>query len=410
MCTDRKIIDIVKIDNSFNKSHAFSKLNANEQNIAYSIFSRFSTGDNVESTVEELTIDSSEIRELSGVNKKAKLTKAAYRNLLERLRAFFLTSFFVVHIMENGQIVERGTPIFHVFEIINNGESVHIKLMPEAAHLFSKIFNGFGFTVFALKRMVAIPSPTGKNLYRLFLEGKHIYGWNATRQELMAEFGFSTNAAFSSFVKRLDTYMDEVRATEDFDFLGYELVRDKRKRGAPIVNIRFKIKINNNRLDSLVSRYKKTKPKQPFFKKVSVSKNSVVDDDIYLNADGIPQGRQKIVTKMVDATCPKCHGKLYAFVSQKNKAYVCCSNSWFWGLGNATCGYVTELSQDDRLTDDLKAWIASIKNTVPQKTVVDYLKDCEKEKEGQELLKSSKSIDNNSTDNSCDPDAPFPVG
>ena len=296
--------NIVKIDNSFNKSHAFSKLNANEQNIAYAIFSRFSTGDTVDSVVDELTIESSEIKELSGVNKKANLTKAAYRNLLERLRAFFLTSFFVVHIMENGQIVERGTPIFHVFEIINNGESVHIKLMPEAAHLFSKIFNGFGFTVFALKRMVAIPSPTGKNLYRLFLEGKHIHGWNASREELMTEFGFSTNTAFSSFVKRLDTYMDEVRATEDFDFLGYELVRDKRKRGAPIVTIRFKIKINSNRLDSLISRYRKVKPKRPYFKDVSVAKDSIADEGVYLNADGIPVGRQTVVKKMVDAKCP----------------------------------------------------------------------------------------------------------
>ncbi len=45
---------------------------------------------------------------------------------------------------------------------------MYVKLMPEAAHLFAQIFDGFGFTIFALKSMVAILSPTAKNLYRLF--------------------------------------------------------------------------------------------------------------------------------------------------------------------------------------------------------------------------------------------------
>lgn len=34
--------------------------------------------------------------------------------------------------------------------------------MPEAAHLFAQIFDGLGFTIFALKSMVTIPSPTAK--------------------------------------------------------------------------------------------------------------------------------------------------------------------------------------------------------------------------------------------------------
>lgn len=39
---------------------------------------------------------------------------------------------------------------------------MYVKLMPEAAHLFAQIFDGLGFTIFALKSMVAIPSPTAK--------------------------------------------------------------------------------------------------------------------------------------------------------------------------------------------------------------------------------------------------------
>lgn len=102
--------------------------------------------------------------------------------------------------MENGDVIEKGTPIFHFFDIINDGEKVYVKLMPEAAHLFAQIFDGLGFTIFALKSMVAIPSPSAKNLYHLFGDGKHVYGWNATRSPAWQEKIWTLNK-FIDFVR-----------------------------------------------------------------------------------------------------------------------------------------------------------------------------------------------------------------
>lgn len=405
-----KIVDIVKIDNSFNKSHAFSKLNAIEQNVAYSIFSKFSTGDTNDSSVMSMTIDALEIKRLSELNKRSKLTKTEYRKLLEKLRAFFLSSFFVVHVMENDNIIEKGTPIFHSFDIINEGAQVYVELMPEASHLFAQIFDGLGFTIFALKSMVAIPSPTAKNLYRLFLDGKHVYGWNATREELFAEFKFSKNTAFSSFIRRLDGYLDEVRNTGDFDYLKYELIRDKTKRGAPIVSVYFKIKIKQNRLDKLINRYHTSKPKKkPHFFPMSKFAESIQGTDLVSDSNGKISARQKIIKKQVPIKCPSCGGQLLAFVDRNNKACTCCDNSKFFTIGNANCKYFRWLEGDSPLPDDVAKWVEDIKKTLPEESVVEYLQRISAQEDAS--TPQNNDVDNNDiNDDTDDSDAPFPEG
>lgn len=375
-------IDIVKIDNSFNKNHVFSSLNAIEQNVAYSIFSKFSNLSTTNATIiDELTIDAREIKRLSEINKKSRLTLVEYRELLEKLRIFFLSSFFIVHVMENEQIIEKGTPIFHHFDIINNGESVRVKLMPEATHLFSQIFEGLGFSIFALKSMVSIPSPTAKNLYRLFLDGKHVFGWKASREELFNEFEFKKNTAFSSFIRRLDSYLGEVYATGDFEVLKYKLIRDKYQRGRPIVQVDFEIKIKSNRLEKLVRNKKASPNKRPTFYDLKIAKDSVAGEEIYTDENGIVRGRQRVVKKFSPILCPKCHGEMLAFISQKNKVYACCKNSKFWKLGNNNCDYVVDLEDTERLTDDLKIWVSDQENTIPQKKLLERVRELISESE-----------------------------
>ena len=398
-----KDIDVVKIDNSFNRSHVFSRLNAIEQNVAYSIFSKFSTGDTINSSVDSMTIDAGEIKRLSELNKKSKLTKTEYRKLLEKLRVFFLSSFFVVHVMENDNIIEKGTPIFHSFDLINDGEKVYVELMPEAAHLFAKIFDGLGFTIFALKSMVAIPSPTAKNLYRLFLDGKHVYGWNATREELFDEFKFSKNTAFSSFIRRLDGYLNEVRATGDFEHLEYDLIRDKTKRGAPIVSVHFTIKIKRNRMDKLIHRYHTSKPKKkPYFFPMSKFVDSIQGTDLATNSDGTIIATQKVIKKQVPIKCPLCGGQLLAFLDKKEKACVCCDNSNFFHIGGNCCSFFRFLENNDTLPDDIANWVNDIEKTIPEESVVDYLKNVMTKELEQENMQRTNTSDDNIDD------SPFP--
>ncbi len=134
---------IIKIDNSFNKTHAFNRLTGSEQNIAWAIISMFSTDDTApdhSSVRTRLTVDSTEIRNLAGIGSQgSRVTIADYKKFLDKLRTFFLTQFFVVHIKEGDVLVERGSPVFKYFDIRNGGDQICIELMPASAHLFSKI-------------------------------------------------------------------------------------------------------------------------------------------------------------------------------------------------------------------------------------------------------------------------------
>lgn len=402
---------IIKIDNSFNKTHAFNRLTGSEQNIAWAIISMFSTDDTApdhSSVRTRLTVDSTEIRNLAGIGSQgSRVTIADYKKFLDKLRTFFLTQFFVVHIKEGDVLVERGSPVFKYFDIRNGGDQICIELMPASAHLFSKIFNGIGFTIFALQKMVNISSPTAKTLYRLFLDGRHIHGWNATYEELAAIFGFTKKTAFYSFYRRLDRFIEQVKATGDFDRLEYQPIRDNAKRGHPIVSIYFDIKVKPDRLQKLVGRYHPTKPKKtPKFYALKVYKDSF-EDVLRPNEDGTISATRDIWKTSVEIKCPECGSPIYAFLKNDGKVAFVCGNSKFWHLGNQDCKFFASEDYPLKLTDDLKLWLEKMHEGVKDGDLVEYLQTLNASAENRERPLHEESMTNDSAD---DDNLPFPLG
>lgn len=401
---------VVKVDNSFNQTHEFNRLNAIEQNISWAIISMFSTGDTDDEhskVTQCLTVDSVTIRNLAGIGPSgSRITKVDYRKTLEKLRHFFLTQYFVVHIKEGGMLFERGTPVFRHFDILNDGEKVSLELMPESTHFFAKIFDGLGFSVFALQKMIDIPTPTAKTLYRLFLDGKHFNGWNATYAEICEEFGFTKRPAFYTFYRRLPEYIKQIKDTGDFDVLDYQPIRDETKRGHPIVSIFFNIKVNPNRLKKLLKHYHPQKKRAPpKFYPLKVSR-AYSNDVLKTKGDGILSVKQDTWHEMIDVKCPKCGGTVSAFIKKDDgKVAFICSNSHFWSLGNQNCGFYAEAEQPSRLSDDIKSWIKSTLANSDNDDLAACLRKLD--------LKIEASNENKVTGqviDTTDNDEPFPMG
>lgn len=398
---------VVKVDNSFNKTHAFNRLNAVEQNISWAIISMFSTGDTDDDhskVTQCLTVDSNAIRNLAGVGPTgSRITKEDYRKTLDKLRTFFLTQYFVVHIKDGEMLLERGTPVFFHFDILNDGEQIYLELMPEATHFFSKIFDGIGFSVFALQKMIDIPTPTAKTLYRLFLDGKHFTGWNATYSEICEEFGFKKRSSFYTFYRRLPEYIEQIKATNDFDVLDYQPIKDESKRGHPIVSILFNIKVKPDRLQKLLKHYHPQKRTRPKFYPLTISK-AFTKDLLTTKPDGTLSATQDIWHDMIAVKCPKCGGDMNAFIKMDGKVAFVCSNNRFWGLGNQNCGFYAEEEQPSRLTDEIKSWIKEIHNG-PKGDLADCLRQLDQKMDAGKDNKVTSQIDATSDD-----DYPFPLG
>lgn len=396
---------IVKVDNSFNKTHEFNRLSAIEQNISWAIISMFSTGDTDadDHVVQSLTVNSSEIRNLAGVGASgSRITKSEYRKTINKLRHFFLTQYFVVHIQENGMLLERGTPVFRHFDVLNDGEQIYLELMPESTHFFSKIFEGIGFSVFALQKMIEISSPTAKILYRLFLDGKHRNGWKASYEELREEFGFKKRNGFYTFYRRLPDYINQVNKTGDFEILKFDALHDKTKRGNPITHILFSIKLKPDRIKKLVKHYHSYKVinSNTTFYDLSVAKTYSSSTNLKQNKDGTIKATVDYKERLVDIKCPdNCGGNVKAFVKKDGKVAFTCTNSRFWGFGSRNCDFYADEKQDLKLTDDIRLWIKQKKGN----------KDCS-------LAACLKTMDTVNAEESeqvgvdYNDDAPFPLG
>lgn len=398
---------VVKVDNSFNKTHEFNRLNAVEQNISWAIISMFSTGDTDDEhskVTQCLIVESATIRNLAGIGPAgSRITKGDYRKILEKLRHFFLTQYFIVHIKEGGMLIERGTPVFRHFDILNDGEKVSLELMPESTHFFAKIFDGLGFSVFALQKMIAIPTPTAKTLYRLFLDGKHFNGWNATYEEICEEFGFKKRSSFYTFYRRLPEYIEQIKDTGDFDVLDFQPIRDESKRGHPIVSILFSIKVKPDRLQKLLKHYHPQKRTRPKFYPLTISK-AFAKDHLTPKSDGTLSATQDIWHDMIAVKCPKCGGDMKAFIKMDGKVAFVCSNNRFWGLGNQNCGFYAEEEQPSRLTDDIKSWIKEIHDG-PEGDLADCLRQLDQKMDAGKDNRVMAQIDATPDD-----DYPFPSG
>ena len=408
---------IIKIDNSFNRNYAFNSLGAYEQNVAWAIISMFSSNESSDGKVKtKLTVNSLEIRNLAGIgSQRGHVTKAEYRRLVEKLRDFFLTQFFVVHIREGDILVERGTPVFKYFDILNDGEQISIELMPEAAHFFSRIFSGVGFSIFALQKMVNISSPTAKTLYRLFLDGSHIHGWNASHDELVSLFGFSKPTAFYSFFRRLDKFIEQVKDTGDFEILEYNPIRDSTKRGNPIISIRFDVKIKEDRIPKLLRNYHNKKglnaKKSPKFYPLKVEKDSVSTTLVPSSNGGSPIAIANTKKKIVDIKCPNCKGSVQAYVTTDDKKVILtCSNSKYWGIGSGKCNFFIDENCQYKLNDDMKLWIEQMqKSTEPKDKTLNLdetLATCIRKLENDD---NSEYCENSDSGTTYDPDNPFPL-
>ena len=394
---------IVKVDNSFNKTHEFNRLSAVEQNISWAIISMFSTGDTdaADHVKQSLTVNSSDIRNLAGVGSQgSRLPKNEYRKTINKLRQFFLTQYFVVHIQEDGMLLERGTPVFRHFDVLNDGEQIYLELMPESTHFFSKIFEGIGFSVFALQKMIEISSPSAKILYRLFLDGKHRNGWKASYEEICEEFGFTKRTGFYTFYRRLPEYIEQVNQTGDFDILKFDVLRDKTKRGNPITHILFRIKLKPDRIKKLVKNYHSSKAvnRNTTFYDLSIAKTYSSSPNFKQNKDGTVEATVDLKERLVDIKCPDCGGNVKAFVKKDGKVAFTCTNSRFWKLGNRNCDFYADEDQDLKLTADIKLWIKQKKGNN-----ADSLAAC---------LKTMDTVTEDAVqaDSCYNDDAPFPVG
>lgn len=330
-------VKIVRYDNLMNIQKKFNALSPAEQDIFFMICAQFNSINGRKKEREKLTynitLKSDTVRKAAGYTGNKRMSSQKFIAMLNHLGHFIMTSDYTARCFlkdEKGayKLDEKGKPIFgtvhtvlfSTFYVGDNG-ILDINLNERALHMFSGFLRG-NYTEFYLKSFRSLKSKYAKAIFRKLLEGKNaIQGsWIPTRNEFNDWLNIKNLSTEKKFYKSFENYINEIRATNDFDFLQVEKIYDINKRGKPLKKIKFEYRINKFRM-----------------KEMKITQDDTLENKLipaYKKIIQLHENKVKISKKPI--MCPYCGGHMFFYEKNGKKNFVC-DNDASMKLGNQKC-------------------------------------------------------------------------
>lgn len=339
-------IKIVRYDNLMNIQKKFNALSPAEQDIFFMICAQYNAINGKKKEGEKLTynitIKSDVVRKAAGYTGNKRMSSRKFIAMLNHLGHFIMTTDYTARCFlkddkgaykldENGKPVfgTIHTVLFSTFYVGDNG-ILDINLNERALHMFSGFLRG-NYTEFYLKSFRSLKSKYAKAIFRKLLEGQNaIKGcWMPTKEEFNDWLNIKSVNTEKKFFKSFEAYINEIRATNDFDFLHVQKIFDTEKRGKPIKAIKFEYRINKFRM-----------------KEMKITEDDSLEDKLIpIYKKIIEMKGEKIKISKEPLLCPKCGGQMFLYKEEESKTpkYIC-ENDKTMKLGTMKC------SQDKGMT------------------------------------------------------------